>query len=132
MRQWKLTLSWLNLRQMMFFRLTVATEHVAMIVLDHSEYAWFLLEHEGGLFLDAYCSFSFLDYSVLIAMNKAEETAYRTKSRSYLDQMAYDINSSAPAARGSNSQYVNRNLTNKLGDLMSAAIAEWRAKLPSP
>ena len=106
----------------------VRHECPAMIVLDHSAYAWFLLEHEGALYLDAYCSFSFLDYSVLIAMNEAEASSYRKEGGSYLDQLAYAISSSAPAALGSKSQYLSRDLTKALGNIKSAAIAEWRAK----
>ncbi len=99
-----------------------------MIVLDHSDYAWFLLEHDGALYLDAYCSFSFLDYSALIAMDELEVAAYRNKGRSYLDRLAYDINSSAPAALGSKSRYIGRDLTLKLGKLKSVAIAQWRSR----
>ena len=97
-----------------------------MKVLDHEPYAWFLLEHEGALYLDAHCSHSFFDYSVLIALDAEECAQYEKRGRDYLGKLAYDIHYSAPAALGSTSPFRSRNLTRGLGDLVSAAVKAWR------
>ena len=101
-----------------------------MKVVDQQPYAWFLLEDEGNLYLDAHCSHSFFDYSVLIAMNEAETKAFRRSGRAYLDKLAYDIHYSAPAVRDSKSPFKSRNLsiggTPEEDDAHSAIVA-WRA-----
>lgn len=99
-----------------------------MIVLDHQPYAWFLLQHDGALYLDAHCSHSFFDYSVVIAMNDTEVARYQKEGRDYIDKLAYDIHYSAPAARESKSPYRSRDLTAQIGDLVTAAAVEWRAR----
>lgn len=99
-----------------------------MIVLDHQPHAWFLLDLEGQIYLDVHCSHSAFDYSVLIAMNEDELKQYRSKGRAYLDKLAEDIHYSAPGARGSASIYRTRDVTSELGDLVTAAIAEWRTR----
>ena len=100
-----------------------------MQVLDHHPYAWFLLEDEGSLYLDAHCSHSFFDYSVLIALNDAEVSSYRQGGPDYLNRLAHDIHYSAPAARGSRSPYTARNLSiggTALEAAAHTAIMTWR------
>ena len=100
-----------------------------MVVIDHQPYAWFLLEEDGCLYLDAHCSHSFFDYSVIIAMNEAETEAFRVGGRTYLDKLAYDIHYSAPAVKDSQSPYKSRNLaiggTREENSVQSAVMA-WR------
>jgi hypothetical protein len=103
-------------------------------VLDHEPHAWFLLEDEGAFYLDAHCSLSVLDYSVLIALDADETSTYRAQGRPYLDALAERIHNSAPAAAGSTSPYRSRNLAvgqSAENAKASAAIAAWRCK-PSP
>lgn len=100
-----------------------------MKVLDHQPYAWFLLEDDGRLYLDAHCSHSFFDYSVLIALNDAETEAFRSAGRAYIDKLAYDIHYSAPAVRGSKSPYKSRNLSigsTREEDAAQSAMVAWR------
>ncbi|KQT51590.1 hypothetical protein ASG47_01485 [Devosia sp. Leaf420] len=99
-----------------------------MKVLDHEPYAWFLLEHEGALYLDAHCSHSFFDYSVLIKLSAEECGQFETLGRDYIGRLAYDIHYSAPAALGSTSPFRSRNLTRELGDAVSAAVKDWRGR----
>jgi hypothetical protein len=97
-------------------------------VLDHEPHAWFLLEDEGKLYLDAHCSLSVLDYSVLIALDEDETSAYRAEGRHYLDALAERIHNSAPAAASSTSPYRARDLAVAPGTenaKASAAIAAW-------
>ncbi|MEO9338443.1 hypothetical protein ABFT80_13455 [Mesorhizobium sp. SB112] len=100
-----------------------------MKILDHQEHAWFLLEEDGQLYLDAFCSHSFFDYTVLISLNADEAAAYRKIGRTYLDRLAHDIHYSAPAVTGSKSPYKHRNLTvpaTREDNSVKEAIAEWR------
>ena len=99
-----------------------------MKVLDHEPHAWFLLEDEGTLYLDAHCSFSVFDYSVLIALDADETSAYRAKGRPYLDELAERIHNSAPAAAISTSPYRSRDLRKgPSAEKASAAIVAWRS-----
>lgn len=98
-----------------------------MIVRDHRPHAWFLLEDDGALFLDAACTHSFLDYSVLIALDDQEVRGFETRGRAFLDQLAREIHDSAPAARESRSPYKARNLTLARGGEVLEAVRLWRA-----
>ena len=101
-----------------------------MKILDHEPYAWFLLEEDGILYLDAHCSHGPVDYDVLVALNPAETSAYRTEGRAYLNQLAYDIHYSAPGVIGSTSPFKPRNLAVGPGDEKNrvlVAVEAWRA-----
>lgn len=103
-----------------------------MKVLDHEPHAWFLLDDDGTLYLDAHCSFSAFDYSVLIALDTEETSAYRAKGRPYIDELAERIHNSAPAAAISTSPYRSRDLKKgPSAERASAAVMAWRSK-PSP
>ena len=82
-----------------------------MRVLDHEPHAWFLLEDDSVFYLDAHCSHSAVDFSVLVALNATERAAYEACGNGYLDRLAHDIHYSAPGVRGSRSLYQARNLT---------------------
>jgi hypothetical protein len=100
-----------------------------MQVLDHEPYHWYLLEEDGALFLDAHCSHSFIDYSVLIALNNAETKRYAKDGRAYLGHLATDIHYGAPILVVSTSPYKGRDLTRTaMGERSHAAIMAWREK----
>ena len=104
-----------------------------MEVIDHQPHAWFLLADGEQLFLDANCSASFFDYTVLIELNAAEKAAFGRRGRAYLDWLAHDIHYTAPAVRGSKSAYKTRNLTvqqHPLNDLAQKAIEAWLQQNP--
>jgi hypothetical protein len=99
-------------------------------VLDHEPSAWFLLEEDGTLYLDAHCSHGPVDYDVLVALNPMEASAYKNEGRAYLDQLAYDIHYSAPGAIGSTSPFKSRNLAVGQGGekkRVLVAVEAWRA-----
>jgi len=103
-------------------------------VIDHEPHAWFLLEDEGALYLDAHCSLGVLDYSVLIALDADETSAYRARGRAFVDQLAERIHDSAPAAAISASPYRSRDLAVGAcaeNTRVSAAIAAWRSRASS-
>jgi hypothetical protein len=54
-----------------------------MNVIDHQPHAWYLLEDNGVLFIDAACSHSFVDYSVLIELDKQELQNFESDGRSF-------------------------------------------------
>lgn len=98
-----------------------------MNVIDHQPHAWYLLEDNGTLLIDAACSHSFVDYSVLIELNERELQNFESGGRSYLDQLAYDIHYSAPAVRDSQSPYKSRNLESLRGEEVMVAVKIWQA-----
>ena len=92
-----------------------------MRVLDHEPRAWFLLDDNGALHLDAHCSHSAVDFCVLIALDATERAAFKEGGHGYLDRLAHDIHYSAPGVRGSRSPYQARNLT------VGPGVQSWRA-----
>jgi hypothetical protein len=102
-----------------------------MKVVDHEPYAWFLLQEGDTLYLDAHCSHSFVDYSVLVALDDQERARFDTEGRDYLDRLSHDIHYSAPIVRESNSPWKTRNLTASLGDQVNQAVARWREERES-
>ncbi len=104
-----------------------------MKVIDHEPQSWFLLDDGGVLYLDAHCSHSAFDYSVLIALNSVETSAFAAKGRAYLKELAHDIHYSAPAILGNTSPFRSRNLTGSRGEeseRANAAIEDWLASQP--
>lgn len=82
-----------------------------MFVLDEEPYLWLLLEDAGVLYLNVFCSHSAVDYFFLISLDDDERRLFEKQGRSYLNRLAQDIHSSAPAVRGSQSRYKARGLT---------------------
>lgn len=81
----------------------------AMHYVDHEPGAWFLVEQEGVLHLDARYSYSALiDDSALVRLNESELTAYRAGGHDYLTDLATRIHNSAPYR--DESPYFGRNL----------------------
>jgi hypothetical protein len=105
-----------------------------MEYLDHEPGAWFLVEEDGILYLDARYSYSALiDDSALIRLRDIEVAAYRAGGRDVLAELARGIHHSAPYR--SESKYFARDLYRgpdgkALRDAVSAAIADhtWAAE----
>ena len=97
-----------------------------MKVLEHSPQQWFLFEHKGKLLLDARCSHSFIDYSLMIELNEQELALYQCGGSEYLSKLAYEIHYSAPIVAGSTSAYRGRDLSKYYSELSDAAVKKWR------
>ena len=75
----------------------VAAEQGAMHYVDHAPGAWFLVEQQSHLYLDARYSYSaVIDDSALIRLNADEVEAYRVGGHDYLSDLAGRIHMSAP------------------------------------
>jgi len=87
----------------------VAEARAAMRVVEEGPGAWFLLERDGELYLDARYSYSaVVDDSALVRLEPAEREAYAARGRAYLDELQEAIHHSAPYQSGS--PYHARNL----------------------
>lgn len=75
----------------------IATEADAMHYIDHEPGAWFAVEEQGVLYLDArYSAGAAVDGSALIRLDEAELAAYRAGGHAALDELARRVNDSAP------------------------------------
>lgn len=75
----------------------IAEDRDAMRYVDHEPGAWFLVEQQGVLYLDARYSYSaMIDDSALIRLDESEMEGYRTGGHDYLSQLAKRIHNSAP------------------------------------
>jgi len=81
-----------------------------MNALDGEHYSWFLLEENGHLFLDTVCSHSAVDYMFLLEMTQEEASLFGKNGRTYLDDLAQRIRSSAPGVQGNRSPFKPRSL----------------------
>jgi hypothetical protein len=95
-----------------------------MKVLAASAHYWFLLEHEGRLYLDANCNHSAFGYTYMIELDEAETAGYQKRGVSYLDKLPNEIQNSAPVVRGSRS----RDVTAEYADLVTQAVNAWRSE----
>ncbi|MET3928052.1 hypothetical protein [Devosia sp. 2618] len=99
-----------------------------LTVIDEAgpnEGQWQLLEEGDALFLNAYCSHSFIDYAFLMQLTADEITRFRASGRDYLTTLAYDVHWTAPIVKASKSPYKNRNLTPTRGGEVVAALNAW-------
>lgn len=103
-----------------------------MIVVDSENWAWFLYEHEGHLYLDANCNMSAFGYTYMIQLNDEERAAYQSGGRDYLNQLAHDIHYSIPIAKDSGSKYKGRDVTGLFSALAAEAVRVWRAARDTP
>ena len=97
-----------------------------MRVIDHEPYIWFLLESGDELVLDVNCSHSFISYSFAIVLNRAEREQFAAQGHDYITRLANEINNSAPVVAESTSSFKSRNVHDRYGELITAAVAEWR------
>jgi hypothetical protein len=104
-----------------------------MRYVDHEPAAWFLVEDEGVLYLDARYTYSALiDDSALIRLDDTELRGYLSGGRDYISDLARGIDHSAPYRV--ESAYFARDLYRspggpKLRDAVGAAIVDhtWAA-----
>ena len=112
----------------------IAADRDAMHYVDHEPGAWFLVERQGALYLDARYSYSaVIDDSALIRLDDSELAAYRTGGHDYLSGLAQRIHNSAPYTE--KSPYHRRDLFRGPGgreyrEAVSAAIVNhtWLAR----
>ena len=88
----------------------VHQKEIELIVLDGEHDSWFLLEENGHLFLDTVCSHSAVDYLFLLELTEEEASLFNKNGRTYLDNLAQRIRSSAPGVRGNKSPFKVRSL----------------------
>ncbi len=99
-----------------------------MRYVDHEPGAWFLLEDEGVLYLDArYSHSAVIDDSALIRLDESELRGYRAGGHDYLSDLARGIHHSAPYRL--ESAYFTRDLyrsaaERELRDAVGAAIVD--------
>ncbi len=79
----------------------IAAEREAMHYVDHEPGAWFLLEQQDVLYLEArYVISSMAEDSALIRLDDAEHEAYRSQGREYLSGLARRIHDGSPHREG--------------------------------
>jgi hypothetical protein len=99
-----------------------------MRYVDHHPAAWFLVERDGVLLLDARYSYSgLIDDSALVELDESELESYRTGGHDYLSELAHRIHDSGPYRE--ESPYFTRDLYRTtdgpaLRAEVSAAIAD--------
>ncbi|MFI5427523.1 hypothetical protein [Aeromicrobium sp. UC242_57] len=92
----------------------IAEDVDAMQYVDHEPAAWFLVEQQGILYLQARYSYSaIIDDSALIRLDDSEVKAYRARGHNYLSALARRIHDSAPYQE--ESPYYPRNLYRQPG-----------------
>lgn len=97
-----------------------------MKVIDFENWAWFLFEYEGKLYLDANCNMSAFGYTFMIQLNEMEQKQYENEGREYLNKLAHDIHYSVPIAKDTKSAYKGRDVSKQLSELATEAVKVWR------
>ena len=98
-----------------------------MIVLDREPQWWFLLQDGEALLFDVNCSHSAVSYSWLMALNAEETARFKLDGRQFLNELAEEVQHSAPGARGSTSAFLGRNISGTRGQAVSEAVEAWLA-----
>lgn len=98
----------------------------SMKVIDSENWAWFLFEHEGSLFLDANCNMSAFGYTYMMELNEKEQKQYQDGGREYLSKLAHEIHYSVPIAKDTTSIYKGRDVSKELSELATEAVKTWR------
>lgn len=93
-----------------------------MKIIDHEPQTWFLAEENGHLYLDVACSQGPVGYSFLIELSAGERAKYVDRGRDYLNWLAEDIHTSAPAAINSRSKYKDRQIARELSERFNIAV----------
>ena len=97
-----------------------------MIVVEHAEHEWFLLQDGDRLLLDVACSHGAVGYGWVMALTADETARYRAEGRAAIDRLAIDVQDSAPGVLGSPSPYVGRDLGHVLDGPIALAVSDWR------
>ena len=95
-------------------------------VIDHEPQTWFLFQSDNLLLLDANCNHGAFGYSYMIELSADEVAEYKNGGHDYLSKLAFEIQYSAPVAKGSNSKYIGRDVSKKYSEQAMVAIKEWR------
>lgn len=98
-----------------------------MRVLISKPQAWYVLEHDGEIFVDGNYNHSFVGYEFLIKLHPEERARYDKEGRAYIDELTRKIQDTVPIALGSASPFVGRNLASTYGQQVLAAVQSWRA-----
>ncbi|ABC30457.1 conserved hypothetical protein [Hahella chejuensis KCTC 2396] len=88
-------------------------------VMLHEPGSWFLFEQDRKFYLDARCSRSFVDFSILIELNEEECEGYQAEGKAFIDQLATRINACQ-------NEFLPRDITNAHLAAVSQAVSEWR------
>jgi len=99
-----------------------------MKVLDSKDWAWFLFEHQGSLYLDVNCEMNTVGFSFMIKLNEKEAALFNVSGREYLDELSSGISYSAPASKNTSSIFKGRDVSNEFSKLALDAIKKWRLK----
>lgn len=99
-----------------------------MIVRDHEPQWWFLLEDGERLLFDVNCSHGAVSYSWLMALNTEETAKFKATGKAFLNELAKEVQWSAPGVRGSTSAFLGRNICQSFGKAATEAIDQWHAK----
>ena len=100
-----------------------------MRVIDHEPQWWFLLEEDGLLFLDTSCEHSFISYDFLLQLDIEELRTYAREGRAFINQLATEIEYSAPIARASTSRFKARRLSEPYSAKVTTAVESWRTAI---
>ncbi len=96
-----------------------------MKVINHEPHFWYLLEDQEKLFIDVNCNHSFFDYTFTIQLNEKEIKDYKEIGVQFLNKLAEDIHSSAPALSASDSIYKERKVSDQLTESIDQTIENW-------
>jgi hypothetical protein len=97
-----------------------------MRVIDSEPQSWYLLEHDGDLFVDGNYDYGFVGYEFLLKLNAEERARFEEDGRSFIDYLTTRIRETVPIARGSASPFVGRSLSGAYGDQVLAAVKAWK------
>ncbi|WP_417764716.1 hypothetical protein [Shewanella chilikensis] len=95
-----------------------------MKVLTMAQGQWYLLEHEGLLYLDVLCRHS---NRFMIQLNEREVAEYRRSGNLFLERLARNIQYAVPILKGARSSFQGRDQLRQLGELANTAEREWLA-----
>ncbi len=98
-----------------------------MKVIDSENWAWFLFEHKGNFYLDAYCNMSAFGYSFMIQLDQKEREQFEVGGREYLSKLAHDIHYSVPISKNTSSIYKGRDVSKEFSSLAKEAVKVWKA-----
>ncbi|MBN2143839.1 MAG: hypothetical protein JW774_04360 [Candidatus Aureabacteria bacterium] len=99
-----------------------------MEVIDYEDYCWYLLKHDGKLFLDGNYNHSAFGYDFMIQLNETEEQVFKEKGRDYIHGLYHEIQYSAPILKDSKSEFKNRKVPKEFAVLAGKACEVWNKK----
>lgn len=97
-----------------------------MKIIDQEPQFWFLFEHEEKLMLDVNCNHGAFGYSYMIILSSDEIENYKINGHNYINEIAREIQYSAPVAKGSKSIYKGRDVSKEYSETFVKTVKEWR------